>query len=132
MCTGDKPYCDKAKAAHTRLLTLERGLYDGYPATRVLLKPITGRRHQLRLHCSILGHTIVGDFTYSDRKDLTPYRMFLHSHRLVLPTNLEQLDVNAGDPFAPDCHWKPIECLNPLDQDAYLILDTLPSNLRVE
>ena len=32
----------------TKLLVLERGSYHGYPATKVLLAPITGRRHQLR------------------------------------------------------------------------------------
>ena len=132
MCTADKPYCQKPRSAHTRLLTLQRGIYEGYPATKVLLKLITGRRHQLRVHCSFLGHTIVGDYTYSDRKDLLPYRMFLHSHRLVLPNSLELLDVNAGDPLAIDHHWQPTESLNALDQDAYDILDHLPSTIRVQ
>lgn len=132
MCTPDKLYCEKPRSAHTRLLILERGLYDSYPATKVLLKLITGRRHQLRVHCTALGHTIVGDYTYSDRKDLLPYRMFLHSHRLVLPTSLEQLDVNAGDPFISDDHWKPTESVNALNQDAYDILDHLPSAIQVQ
>ena len=35
---------------------------------QVLLAPVTGRRHQLRLHCHRLGHTIVGDFTYSGKR----------------------------------------------------------------
>jgi 23S rRNA-/tRNA-specific pseudouridylate synthase len=34
------------------------------PVTRVALKPITGRTHQLRVHCAALGHPIVGDPTY--------------------------------------------------------------------
>ena len=31
----------------------------------MLLKPHTGRRHQLRVHTLCLGHPIVGDFTYN-------------------------------------------------------------------
>jgi len=30
----------------------------------VLLKPKTGRRHQLRVHLMSIGHPIVGDMTY--------------------------------------------------------------------
>ena len=56
---------------------------------------------QLRVHCHHLGHTIVGDYTYSSRHDLLPPRMFLHAARLVLDTRLEQLDICTGDPFTP-------------------------------
>ncbi|XP_068082451.1 RNA pseudouridylate synthase domain-containing protein 1 isoform X2 [Anabrus simplex] len=81
MCTSTDPNCISPRPAHTRLLVLERGIYALYPATKVLLRPITGRRHQLRVHCSNLGHTIVGDYTYSCRKDVLPHRTFLHSFR---------------------------------------------------
>ena len=36
-----------------------------------------------RVHCHWLGHTIVGDYTYSGRTDVLSPRMFLHAHRLV-------------------------------------------------
>ena len=35
------------------------------PASLVLLKPFTGRRHQLRVHMHHLGHPMVGDPTYT-------------------------------------------------------------------
>lgn len=99
MCTQDKEYCTNPKPAVTCLLVLERGFYDDAPATKVLLKPITGRRHQLRVHCNHIGNTIVGDFTYSDKTDRLPYRMFLHAFHLVIPTTLERIEVKTKDPF---------------------------------
>jgi len=62
MATPDEEGCEKPREAKTRLLVLERGKYSGKPATKVLLAPLTGRRHQLRVHCHKLGHTIVWGF----------------------------------------------------------------------
>lgn len=127
MCSSDQSYCRNPRSASTRLLVLQKGFFNGFPATKVMLKPITGRRHQLRVHCSALGHTIVGDFTYSNGKDNLPYRMFLHAHRLILPTSLETLDICAGDPFDVDNSanklWSPNVTLNYICQEAYKKLD---------
>ena len=54
------------------------------PVCLFLLRPVTGRRHQLRLHLSHLGHPILGDATYHARPRPT-MRMFLHAWRLGLP-----------------------------------------------
>ena len=56
-----------ARACTTRWRVLERG--DG--AVRLRLQPLTGRTHQLRLHCALpppfgLGAPIVGDSFYGD------------------------------------------------------------------
>lgn len=105
------PDCLRPREAKTRLVVLERGSYSGQPATKVLMYPLTGRRHQLRLHCHQMGHTIVGDWVYSGRRDVFPHRMFLHAHRLILHTKLEQLDITTGpDPFSsqdPVNLWTP-------------------------
>ena len=53
------------------------------------MEPLTGRRHQLRIHCHSLGHTILGDYTYSDRSDTKPKRMYLHAYKIDLPNTLE-------------------------------------------
>ena len=49
MATVDSETCDQAKVktARTRMMVLERGLFRQMPATKVLLAPITGRRHQV-------------------------------------------------------------------------------------
>ncbi|XP_028169963.1 RNA pseudouridylate synthase domain-containing protein 1-like isoform X2 [Ostrinia furnacalis] len=95
----------ETRAAHTRLLALETGHYERDPVTVVLLKPITGRRHQLRVHCAATGHTILGDYTYSDTLDTAPHRMFLHATRLVLPLETEPLDIQTQEPFFSDTQF---------------------------
>ncbi|KAF9796951.1 hypothetical protein SFRURICE_012582 [Spodoptera frugiperda] len=61
-----------------------------------------GRRHQLRVHCSAVGHTILGDYTYSGTKDSMPHRMYLHATRLILPLPDEDLDIQTPEPFFID------------------------------
>lgn len=49
----------------------------------VILSPITGRSHQLRLHMQAIGHPILGDTLYADGpgQDAAP-RLFLHASKL--------------------------------------------------
>ena len=57
------------RAAHTMVVRLAVGTYQGRPVSKVELHPSSGRRHQLRVHCLSLGHPIVGDATYNDDGD---------------------------------------------------------------
>ncbi|CAG9577455.1 unnamed protein product [Danaus chrysippus] len=102
--------CGSPREALTRILLLETGFYGSDPASVVLLKPITGRRHQLRVHCLSIGHTLLGDYTYSAPVDTVPHRMFLHATRLVLPLQKQPLDIQTLVPFFSDpqftCKWK--------------------------
>lgn len=67
------------KPAQTRwrVLTVE-GLH-----TRVLLQPLTGRTHQLRVHLAHIGHAILGDTLYAapDIAAAAP-RLLLHASEL--------------------------------------------------
>lgn len=48
--------------------------------TRLLLHPVTGRSHQLRLHLQAIGHPILGDVFYADAINLlTSPRLLLHA-----------------------------------------------------
>jgi tRNA pseudouridine32 synthase/23S rRNA pseudouridine746 synthase len=51
-------------------------------ATRVALRPETGRSHQLRVHMLALGHPILGDPLYAPESPLP--RLMLHAERLAL------------------------------------------------
>jgi 23S rRNA pseudouridine1911/1915/1917 synthase len=53
------------------------------------LHPVTGRTHQIRLHCAFLGCPVVGDRIYGRRRPSIPMeRHFLHAWKLelVLPS----------------------------------------------
>ena len=53
----------------------------------LLVKPLTGRSHQIRVHLSWLDFPIVGDHLYGAPQ--SPWqqaqRLMLHCHRLVVP-----------------------------------------------
>lgn len=61
------------KTAHT-IFQVKRYLND---CTLVELIPLTGRSHQLRVHCQQLGHPIVGDSLYQDEPNGN--RLMLHA-----------------------------------------------------
>jgi tRNA pseudouridine32 synthase/23S rRNA pseudouridine746 synthase len=61
---GGPPCAPPGRPAQTLLRVLARGTFQGRAATRLSLTPLSGRRHQLRLHCAAIGHPIVGDATY--------------------------------------------------------------------
>lgn len=52
--------------------------------TRVILHPLTGRSHQLRVHMLALGHPILGDPIYAGDKAREYSRLMLHAGTLAL------------------------------------------------
>jgi tRNA pseudouridine32 synthase/23S rRNA pseudouridine746 synthase len=70
--------------------------------TRVLLKPITGRSHQLRLHMKCLGHPILGDDLYAPVSvQQSSDRLLLHAQSLTIahPQNATLTTFEAACPF---------------------------------
>jgi hypothetical protein len=61
-CQASSPepfvWLDYPKNCETQVEVLECGVYSGMPVTKLRLRPLTGRRHQLRVHCLALGHPI--------------------------------------------------------------------------
>lgn len=73
---------ETGKAAQTEYEVLE---YADDNTARVLLRPITGRSHQLRVHMMALGHPILGDKFYAtpDAFARAP-RLLLHAEQLTI------------------------------------------------
>lgn len=68
--------------------------------SRVELRPLTGRSHQLRVHMMAIGHPILGDELYGNDavRDAAP-RLLLHAAGLVIPHPLDgQLFSFASEP----------------------------------
>jgi len=62
--------------------------------TRVLLTPVTGRSHQLRVHMQYIGHPITGDqFYHPDCRQSALKRMALHASYLAFKQPLSGVDV---------------------------------------
>jgi tRNA pseudouridine32 synthase / 23S rRNA pseudouridine746 synthase len=57
---------------------------QGRPCTRLLLEPVTGRSHQLRVHLQFIGHAILGDPLYADDAEAAMPRLLLHACELGL------------------------------------------------
>ncbi len=85
-------------------------ILESYPqATLLQATPLTGRTHQIRVHCAFMGHPIYGDQKYGDSeknrqaKAMGFTRLFLHAHQLVieLPNKKEALTVNC--PMPKEC-----------------------------
>lgn len=78
---------------------------------------VSGRTHQLRVHCKEMGYPIVGDFIYSDKTDTKPYRMMLHAFYFKMPTVMEIVEVKALDPFTTEVDplWKVAESVRTYD-----------------
>ncbi|HUK56222.1 MAG TPA: RluA family pseudouridine synthase [Nitrospiria bacterium] len=75
-------------------------------ATRVEVRPQTGRTHQIRVHFASLGHPVLGDRVYGGRSVIpaaaTAARQMLHAERLgfVHPQRREYVEYSA--PLPPD------------------------------
>ncbi len=73
---------DTGKAAQTHYQVLS---YDDDNTARMLLTPVTGRSHQLRVHMQSLGHPILGDSFYATPEALAKSpRLLLHAQELAI------------------------------------------------
>lgn len=70
-------------------------------ATLIEAKPVTGRTHQIRVHCQAAGHPIIGDDKYGRDEVNEQFRrqgvqrLFLHAHSLNFELDGEQISVGA-------------------------------------
>jgi len=92
----------EGRPAITHWWVQRRETIDGIDRTRVQLKPVTGRSHQLRLHLKSIGHPILGDDLYAPSAVLAMAdRLMLHAQSLTLvhPQTASLMTFEAPCPF---------------------------------
>ena len=88
---------DKGKPSVTRWNVVQRET----STTRLLLEPVTGRSHQLRVHMQFMGHPILGDGLYGEAAASEPGRLLLHATQLSFchPVTGAELVLHSAAPF---------------------------------
>ena len=112
-----RPSLTKCTILESGTISIERNNKETkIDVTKVRLFPMTGRRHQLRVHMALTGFPILGDVAYGgdrytrqkdDEKEQTEKdicsRMCLHAQSLQLPTLIGESEHNwkieTPDPF---------------------------------
>jgi tRNA pseudouridine32 synthase / 23S rRNA pseudouridine746 synthase len=89
---------EQGKSSQTQFECIER--LNDY--TRVALRPITGRSHQLRVHMQAIGHPIVGDELYATEHEIADQaRLALHACYLAFahPVDGRLMEFHSDVPF---------------------------------
>lgn len=71
-------------------------------SSRIMLTPVTGRSHQLRVHMQWLGHPILGDKFYAHQEAfITAKRLQLHAESLTIshPESKNEIQFFCPSPF---------------------------------
>ena len=114
---------EAAKPAETlyRVIETRRGAGRGdSPLTWLVLLPLTGRTHQLRAHCALLGTPILGDGKYGGRSAHVegaggaggagglPKRLMLHAREIAVPHPDDGTTLRATAPLSPhmEAAWR--------------------------
>jgi len=88
--------------------------YAGHPPlTWLALEPLTGRTHQLRVHCAEMGWPILGDPIYGTAPRTGGPMLHLHAREIVVPLYKNRAPIRVTAPVPPhmrtafaECGWK--------------------------
>ena len=69
--------------------------------TWLALTPLTGRTHQLRVHCAAMGWPIIGDNIYGTAPRFGGPALELHAREVVVPISKNKEPVRIGAPVPP-------------------------------
>jgi tRNA pseudouridine32 synthase/23S rRNA pseudouridine746 synthase len=83
---------------------LGRGAGDAGRLTWLALTPVTGRTHQLRVHCAAAGWPIVGDNIYGTAPRFGGPVMHLHAREVVVPLSKNKPPVRVVAPVPAHMH----------------------------
>jgi tRNA pseudouridine32 synthase/23S rRNA pseudouridine746 synthase len=105
----------------TEWRVLGRAAAGGAPLTWLALEPLTGRTHQLRVHCAAMGWPIAGDAIYGNARrglaiseeSIVPPSLQLHARELTVPLYRKREPIKVSAPLPAHmrqmlaaCGWK--------------------------
>src|SRR5204862_5429081 len=78
--------------------------------TWLALEPITGRTHQLRVHCAAMGWPIMGDSIYGTAARFVGPILHLHAREVVVPISKNTPPVRVVAPVTPHLRERLAAC----------------------
>ena len=78
--------------------------------TWLALEPITGRTHQLRVHCAAMGWPIVGDNIYGNGPRFGEPTLHLHARQISIPLSRNKPPVVVTAPVPPHLYQRMRAC----------------------
>ena len=98
---------EQGQQAVTRIIRVKHFCREDIDYSLLWIHLLTGRTHQIRVHCQAAGHEIAGDQKYGDRtfnrqvKRLGSKRLMLHALELEILANAHTHSIKI---FAPEPH----------------------------
>jgi len=80
------------------------------PLTWLELEPLTGRTHQLRVHCAAQGWPIVGDDIYGTAPRFRGPMLHLHAREIVVPISKNKPPVRVAAPVPAHMRERLTQC----------------------
>jgi tRNA pseudouridine32 synthase / 23S rRNA pseudouridine746 synthase len=74
---------------------------EGKTMTWLALEPVTGRTHQLRVHCTAMGWPIVGDTIYGNAPRTGGPGLHLHAREIIVPLYKNRAPIRVVAPVRP-------------------------------
>jgi tRNA pseudouridine32 synthase/23S rRNA pseudouridine746 synthase len=78
--------------------------------TWLALEPLTGRTHQLRVHCAAMGWPIFGDNIYGNGPRFGEPKLHLHARQIVIPISRNKPPVVVTAPAPAHLHDRLTAC----------------------
>lgn len=87
--------------SQTRYTVLGRGTLGGAPIAWLAMEPLTGRTHQLRVHCQASSWPMLGDEIYGDAPREGGPGLHLHARAITIPLYRKRDPIRVEAPPPP-------------------------------